>query len=934
MNGILLPIVLAAAIWPFGRDRDHAQDTTGTIKDLESKVVVVDKRAQINGSEGKAMESYRLFLDLASADPLLRAEAMRRLADLELETADIDELQQNIEGLGDQATASVELYRQLLAAYPNYAKNDLVLYQLARAYEANGDADQALATLDRLVGEYPNAPYYDEAQFRRGEILFISRRYAEAERAYRQVLKTGAKSAFYEQALYKHGWTLFKELQYEQSLESFFGLLDRKLDPRSEDVDPALVYSSMGRADQELVSDTLRVLSISFSYLEGADSISAYFKAHGPRPYAYVVYTNLGDLYLDKQRYQDAAAAYRAFVDLDPYNAKAPLLQAEVIEAYKQGGFPALVLEGKQDFVERYGPASPYWQRYTYADQPEAVAHLKANLNDLAAYHHAEAQKDHDVTEFATAARWYRTYLESFPDDENAAATNFLLAEVLFESGNYRDAALQYERTAYGYPYHERSAEAGYAALLAYGREEPSLQGAERDAWHRQSIESALRFAATYPEHEQAPAVQTDAAEKLYAMNDFARAREAARQVVERTPAVDDKLQRTAWTVIAHSEFDQGDFSDAETAYGKLIAFIPPDDPAHAEIVDRVASSIYKQGEQARTAGDLEAAVQHFLRVGRAAPSSTIRATAQYDAAAALIQLEQWSRAATVLEDFRGRFPDSELAGDVGAKLAVAYLQSGESTRAAGEFERIADSGGSPDIQKEALWQAAELYAGAGNGSAAAAAYSRYVERYPSPAAEAIEARQHLVELSADDYSVRMKWLREIVSADAAAGAERTDRTRYLAAKAQLTLAEPTRDAFLAVRLVAPLDKSLKLKQERMQEALAAFGKAADYGIAEVTTASTYETAELYHALSRDLFASERPKDLSAEELEQYDILLEEQAFPFEEEAIKIHELNAARTADGTYDEWVKKSMQELAELVPVRYAKDEIGETFVATIR
>ena len=34
------------------------------------------------------MESYRLFLDLASEDPLLRAEAMRRLADLQLETAD------------------------------------------------------------------------------------------------------------------------------------------------------------------------------------------------------------------------------------------------------------------------------------------------------------------------------------------------------------------------------------------------------------------------------------------------------------------------------------------------------------------------------------------------------------------------------------------------------------------------------------------------------------------------------------------------------------------------------------------------------------------------------------------------------------------------------------------------------------------------------
>src|SRR5690606_28560984 len=106
------------------------------------------------------------------------------------------------------------------------------------------------------------------------------------------------------------------------------------------------------------------------------------------------------------------------------------------------------------------------------------------------------------------------------------------------------------------------------------------------------------------------------------------------------------------------------------------------------------------------------------------------------------------------------------------------------------------------------------------------------------------------------------------------------------------------------------------------------------YGVAEVTTAANYEIAELYHALSKDLYASERPRELTAEELEQYDILLEEQAFPFEEEAIALHERNAARTAEGVYDEWVKKSLTALVELLPGRYAKAEIGESFVDALR
>ncbi|HEX6999201.1 MAG TPA: tetratricopeptide repeat protein [Gammaproteobacteria bacterium] len=930
-GNVLLALLAFTAVWPFNRDKREAE---GTIKSLEAVEIEVDTDAPIQGGDEKAIESYRSFLELASDDPLLRAEAMRRLADLQLEAHEAEQLRANVESLRGAFDDTIALYEQLLESYPRYAKNDLVLYQLARAYEASGQPEQALATLDRLIAQYPDTPHYDEAQFRRGETLFVAKRYAEAEDAYAHVLARGPSSQFYEQSLYKHGWAQFKQLEHAESLDSFFALLDVKLGAGTDggEVDPAAVYARMGRAEQELVEDTLRVLSISFSYLGGPEAVTEYFATHGPRPYSYIVYTNLGDLYLDQERYQDAADAYLAFVELDPYHAKAPLLAAETMEAYKAGGFADLVLEAKQGFVERYGPGSPYWQRWTYEQQPEVVALLKSNVTDLAAYHHAEAQASHDPAEYVAAARWYRSYLQSFPDDQDAPRTHFLLSEVLYESGAYRDAALEYERTAYGYPFHEHAAEAGYAALLAYAKHEESLAGAARAAWHRQGIESALRFVATYPAHEQAAAVQTDAAEKLFALGEFARARDVALGVTARQPPPEPALLRTAWTVVAHSEFDLGDFAAAEAAYLRLAAMVPADDPDHGQIVERIASSIYKQGEQARDAGAFEEAVAHFLRVGEAAPTSTIRATAEYDAAAALIQAGDWARATAVLQDFRTRFPDHELADEVTANLAVAYVETGDNGRAASEFERIADGDGPPEVKQEALWRAADLYAQTGQTALAASAFERYVQRYPSPVGPAMEARQRLVELATaqGDYAARSRWLRALVEADAAAGPERTDRTRYLAAKAQLALAEAPRDAFRGVRLVVPLDRSLQAKRTQMEQALAAYGKAADYGVAEVTTAANYEIAELYHELARALMASERPPDLSPEELEQYDILLEEQAFPFEEEAIELHELNAARTAEGLYDEWIEKSLAALAELMPARYDKREIGETQV----
>ncbi|HUF72036.1 MAG TPA: tetratricopeptide repeat protein [Gammaproteobacteria bacterium] len=921
-----LTVAVIAAIWPFGRNKEPEE--TGTIRDLEDIVVEIEPGAPIESSDAKAMESYRLFLDLASADPLLQAEATRRLADLQLESEEAAELARNVESLGDALGGTIDLYEGLLESYPDYEKSDLVLYQLSRAYEAGGEIEAALEILDRLIEEHPDTEHWVEAQFRRGEMLFVEQRYEEAAAAYSSVIERG-ESPYYEQSLYKLGWSRFKQLRYDASLEPFFALLDRTL-PGEE---PAEIYAAMGRAEQELMDDTLRVIAISFSYLDGPDSIADIFEDLGSRGYTYIVYTGLGDLYLDQERYQDAADAYAAFVDADPTHTHAPLVQVEVIEAYKQGGFTGLVLDAKRDFVERYAAGMPYWRTRRFEEQPEITAHLKANLTDLAAYHHAEAQESRDAEQYGEAARWYRIYLDSFPDDEGAAGTNFLLAEVLFESGDFAAAAAEYEGTAYGYAFHEESAEAGYAALIAYAERQSELTGGEAASWHRQSIDSALRFSATYSEHEQAPAVRADAAEKLFTLDEFERARDVAAEalLVPTTP----ELERTAWTVYAHSQFDLEDYAAAESAYLNLEAYVPIDDPDRGEITERIASSIYRQGEQAQAAGLVDEAVDHFLRVGRTVPDSAIRATAEYDAAAALIQAGDWQRAAPVLEGFRAAFPAHELAADATASLAVAYVETGQNRRAAGEFEVIAESGATEEIRQEALWRAGELYQSGADTNAATAVLMRYVERYAEPFSQAIEARHQLVELagaSGDDRE-RLRWLESLVAADASAGTSRTDRSRYLAAHAQLTLAEPARQAFEVSRLVAPLEQSLRLKRERMEVALEAYRKAAEYGVAEVTTAATYQLAELYHGLSRALFESERPADLTQLELAQYDILLEEQAFPFEEEAIGLHEVNAARTADGVYDEWVAASLAGLAALMPGRYAKYEKGERLVSSI-
>ncbi len=537
------------------------------------------------------------------------------------------------------------------------------------------------------------------------------------------------------------------------------------------------------------------------------------------------------------------------------------------------------------------------------------------------------------MADYQEAAKWYRSYLTSFPDDPESAVTNFLLADTLFESKQYLDAAKEYESTAYQYGSHDKAGAAGYAAIIAYGKQEEVLSGEAKAAVHGRSVESSLKFAQTFPVHPESAAVLTRVATDLYTVKDYPRAIAAADALLARQPPVDTVKQRVAWTVIGNSNFDQGVFDHAEAAYIHAQTLMPAGDPERPVIVERLAASIYKQGEQKSKSGDGAAAVDDFLRVAALAPTSKVRANADFDAAALLIKNEQWDRAIVVLEGFRRNFPQSPLQADVTRNLAVAYSESNHPGQAAVEFEQIAQAPGeSADVQREATLQAADLYDKAGNTAKSRAMLEVFVKRFPQPLNPAMEARNRLsvIEAKAGDTLGRDRWLKDIIAADRAAGGARTDRSRALAAKATLTLAIPAREEFRRIKLVAPLKKSLAEKRKSMEAALKAYEQAADYQVADVTTAATFESAELYRQLGKDLLSSERPKNLSKDELEQYDVLLEEQAFPFEEKAIKLHEVNAARTKDGTYDEWVQRSFAALAQLNPGRYGKAEIGEQLV----
>lgn len=926
---ILLPLLGACASTETG---------PRTIADLQRRAPTPEQEPP-KITRAQAAEQYHRFLATAPGHER-EAHALKRLADLELERREGDAPPPESPAYTDRppeadaaAAAKAEgshaeviaLYLERLERYPDHPNNDRVLYQLARAYQAQGEREQALSTIERLARDYPSSALVAEARFRLGEAYFVDRDYARAEAAYRSVLARGADGRFYEPALHKHGWSLFKLSRYDEAVEQFMRLLAHKGVDRAEALEP------LPRADRERAEDALRAISLSFGYLQGPRSLVEYLQGHGDSALEPLLFRRLGEQYLSKARYSDAAASFATYVQRNPGSDAAPDFQLAVIEAYREGGFPSQVIHAQEEFVTLFDLETAFWAQRDPAAYPQVVELLQSSLRDLARHYHAQYQDYGETPDLAAASRWYQRYLERFPSAAGAQEMHLYYGELLTEADRPDEALTQYEQAAYRYAHNGRAAEAGHAAVLAYEAQAERLRGEAKQAWLVRSREAMRRFAEAFPRHPQAAPALARATEQAYAAGAADEAIHSAERFLEAFPGAPQALHLSALSVLGQASYDSGEYLRAEDAFRRALTL----DREQPGLRDGLAAAIYAQGEREREAGTAEAAVTQFLRVREAVPESDLVATAEHDAAALLLELEQYDRAAEVLERLRRDFPDHPLQPQVTEKLAVAYSEARQPDKAAPEFQRLAERGDG-EVAREALWQAAQAYAEAGDLAAATASLQRFIERYPRPLAPAVEARQHLVEIHErlGEPELAARYRKAIVAADRDGGGERTARTRRLAAEAMLALGRSELARYRTIALIEPLQKNLARKKAAMQAALRWLEQAAESRFDGITTAATYELGELYADFARAMLDSERPAGLEGEALAEYELLLEEEAIPFEEKAIGLHEANIRRAPQGVYDRWVKQSYSSLARLMPARYAKSERSPAYAQLSR
>ncbi|MBI3994887.1 MAG: tetratricopeptide repeat protein [Nitrospirae bacterium] len=695
-------IFTVAAFWT-GLEGCAPHRKPDVLDEQKIKAVVTEVMEDQTGSSAKdyslqALNEYEknLFGRLGEKSEQ-QAKTMHRLADLYLKLEDMAyrrqllRYNQQLRQAQGKASArptlpkmdharSRKTYEALLGLYPDRPENDRVLYQLAHVYDDEGEMEQAITHLRRLVERYPSSSLRLEAVFRLAEAYYDSNQYRQAQAAYEQAVKA-KETGLAEQAMYKLGWTYFSLQEHEKAIETFVRLVDRKRTVKLNG-QPRLDPQSLSAGEWDEVLEFIRSIAFAFSYLGPPTQIQEYFEKSGHRDYEDRIYRKLGDLYMAQKRVQDAVGAYEAFIKAYPLHEDAPIVQMEIIESYQRLKMVDLANRARMNFVDSFGEESLWHQKASSAGRGKIRPLYRQMVGQLAQFHHAEAQQTRRAQDYERALTWYRRYLKAFPKEPDAPRMNFLLAEGLYELRRYREAVDEYERTAYTYFLHRDSAESGYAAIATLDKlMDQDGQDSGSGSLAGRLAGQCKRFAEAFPNDPRVPDVLWKGAEIYYRSGNAAAARSMAETMI-RTALPTDPSSVKAQRLIARTYFEEGSYEQAAAVYRRLVR--TGGKAGEDEELKRLwASSLYKQGEKFKAAGKLREAQTEFMRVQAEVPGSEAAPVALYDAASVALLRNQMDEALQLFQIQIQRYPNHALS----LKVPEVLLQVQQNQLEAGKIQ-------------------------------------------------------------------------------------------------------------------------------------------------------------------------------------------------------------------------------------------------------
>jgi cellulose synthase operon protein C len=345
-----------------------------------------------------------------------------------------------------QYDAAAKALAASLAAQPKWRQADETLLALAATERAQNKPAEALATVRKVLSDFPNSKMLDRAHYRLGEYAAAAGDNKLAETEYQSVVEKWPASLFAPHALNGLAWSQFSGKNYQAAADTMTKLMEKYPDtalvPRARSV--------RGMARQQLKQ-----------YDAAIEDVQAYLKSNptGTAKSDALYVQGLCEAGLKK--YGPAIEVFRTILKDDPSYPGADKVLYELGWALKAENKEPEAAEAFASLVKDHA-ASPlaaeslylvgefnYFQKKDYAKAAESyfAAEKKAtgDLGEKAAYKLAYAY--YQQQQYDKAQQGFDYQAGKYPQGELAADGLFMAAESLFKQEKYEAAAAAYQKS-------------------------------------------------------------------------------------------------------------------------------------------------------------------------------------------------------------------------------------------------------------------------------------------------------------------------------------------------------------------------------------------------------------------------------------------------------------------------------------------------------
>jgi hypothetical protein len=383
------------------------------------------------------------------------------------------------------------------------------------------------------------------------------------------------------------------------------------------------------------------------------------------------------------------------------------------------------------------------------------------------------------------------------------------------------------------------------------------------------------------------------------------------------SPLLKDRKNIAAYQKSAELYLAEGNLTAAAALYVSLV-----ENSKISEYKELLTTLRYRIAEDSLNRGKLAEAVERFHEAYKTAPGSKTGELSLVKAAQIAIRLKNSRDIEASIRRLAEAYPGTAWRFTLLAEAARSF--EAVDAASAGRFYELA-SGAAPQREQAAklLFTAAVFYESAlPNGAdEAEAAYKRYLLLANIPADKALEAAYRLgsLQLNIGKKGDGMKTLKKLALAD-----ERSLTGSQFSARAKLILLRDAQSDYLKIALTQPFEETFERKNALLDKLLKDYSDIAGANVPELLPEVFYYMGLSFENFKDSILLSERPSELAKDELEEYNFLLEEKAYTYDEQAVKAYENSLYAGRDQRiYTESLQKSLDRLAFLKPAIYKRD-----------